>query len=171
MLALACPAVFINLGHGHNSLLAATLLGGALIQLDRRPWLAGVLTDLMVYKPQCGLLIPVGLMASGRWRTFAAALTVVALTLVVTFAFGPEEWTAFLASTKFTRTVVLEQGDTGWQKIQSVFSVVRMWSGSVPLACALQRTVTVAVAAAHAWCGTAARPSRSRPPRSPSALS
>jgi hypothetical protein len=43
---------------------------------------------------------------------------------------------------------VLEQGDTGWYKIQSVFSVVRMWGGSVPLAYAFQTTVTLIVAAA-----------------------
>ncbi len=152
LLALAYPAVFINLGHGHNGFLTAALLGAALLQLDRRPWLAGVLIGLLVYKPQFGLLIPLVLMASGRWRSFAAAaLTVILLTLAVTLAFGPEVWSAFLASTKFTRTVVLEQGDTGWQKIQSVFSVVRMWGGSVPLAYALQTTVTIAVAAALAW--------------------
>ncbi len=152
LIALAYPAVFINLGHGHNGFLTAALLGAALLQLDRRPWLAGVLIGLLVYKPQFGLLIPVVLAASGRWRSFAAAaLTVAALTLIVTLAFGPEVWTAFLASTKFTRTVVLEQGATGWQKIQSVFSVVRMWGGSVPLAYALQTTVTIAVAAALAW--------------------
>jgi alpha-1,2-mannosyltransferase len=152
LLALAYPAVFINLGHGHNGFLTAALIGAALLQLDRRPWLAGVLIGLLVYKPQFGPLIPLVLAASGRWRSFAAAtLTVVALTLIVTLAFGPEIWTAFLASTKFTRTVVLEQGDTGWEKIQSVFSVVRMWGGSIPLAYALQTTVTIAVAAALAW--------------------
>jgi len=152
LLALAYPAVFINLGHGQNGFLTAALLGAALWQLDRRPWLAGLLIGLMVYKPQFGVLIPVVLIASGRWRTFAAAaLTVVALTLIVTFVFGPDVWTAFLASTKFTRTVVLQQGGTGWQKIQSVFSVVRMWGGSVPLAYALQTMVTVAVAGALAW--------------------
>jgi alpha-1,2-mannosyltransferase len=60
-------------------------------------------------------------------------------------------WAAFLASTKFTRTVVLEQGDTGWHKIQSVFSVVRMWGGGIGLAYAAQGVVTLAVAGALAW--------------------
>jgi hypothetical protein len=152
LLALAYPAVVINLGHGQNGFLTAALLGTALWQLDRRPWLAGLLIGLMIYKPQFGVLIPVVLIASGRWRTFvAAALTVIALTLIVTLAFGPDVWTAFFAFTKFTRTVVLEQGGTGWQKIQSVFSVVRMWGGSVPLAYAIQAAVSVAVAGALAW--------------------
>jgi alpha-1,2-mannosyltransferase len=151
-LALAFPAVFINLGHGHNGFLTAALMTGALLQLDRRPWLAGVLFGLLAYKPQFGLLIPLVLAVSGRWRVFAAAAaTVAVLALAVTFAFGMDVWTAFLASTKFTRTIVLEQGDTGWHKIQSVFSVVRMWGGGIGLAYAAQGVVTLAVAGALAW--------------------
>lgn len=152
LLAVAFPAVFINLGHGHNGFLTAALLAAALIQLDRRPVLAGILFACLAYKPQFGLLVPLVLAASGRWRAFAAAtVTVVVLAATVTLAFGFDVWTAFLASTKFTRTVVLEHGDTGWYKIQSVFSVVRMWGGSIPLAYAAQITVTLLVAAALGW--------------------
>jgi len=152
LLAAAYPAVFVNLGHGHNGFLTAALFGAALILLERRPWLAGVLIGLLAYKPQFGLLIPLVLIAGGYWRSFAAAaLTVAALALAVTLAFGTEVWTAFLASTHFTRTVVLEQGQTGWHKIQSVFSVVRMWGGGIDLAYAVQGAVTLAVAAALIW--------------------
>ncbi len=161
VLALAFPAVFINLGHGHNGFLTAALAAGALIQLDRRPWLSGILIGLLAYKPQFGLLIPLVLAVSGRWRTFAAAAaTVAVLALAVTFAFGMDVWTAFLASTQFTRTVVLEQGDTGWHKIQSVFSIVRMWGGGIDLAYALQGAVMIAVAGALAclWRSRAAVP-------------
>ena len=152
LLALAFPAVFINLGHGHNGFLTAALIAGALTLLDRRPFLAGILIGLLAYKPQFGMLIPFVLAASGHWRTFAAAaVTVALLTLGVTLAFGIEVWTAFLASTGFTRTVVLEQGGTGWYKIQSVFSLVRMWGGPVALAYAAQAAVTLALAASLAW--------------------
>jgi alpha-1,2-mannosyltransferase len=152
LLALAFPAVFINLGHGHNGFLTAALIAGALTLLDRRPFLAGILIGLLAYKPQFGMLIPFVLAASGRWRTFAAAAATVALlALGVTLAFGIEVWTAFLASTGFTRTVVLEQGGTGWYKIQSVFSLVRMWGGPVTLAYAAQAAVTLALAASLAW--------------------
>ena len=44
LLALAFPAVFVNVTHGHNGFLTAALLGGALLVLDRRPLLAGVLS-------------------------------------------------------------------------------------------------------------------------------
>jgi alpha-1,2-mannosyltransferase len=149
LLALAYPAVLVNIGHGQNGFLTAALLGGALVLLDRRPIIAGILIGLLVYKPQFGLMIPLALIAAGRWRTFAAATSTVAvLTLATTVAFGPQIWHAFLLSTKFSRTVVLEQGNTGWQKIQSVFSWARMWGAPIPLAYALQGTLTIALGAA-----------------------
>jgi hypothetical protein len=152
LLALAFPAVFINLGHGHNGFLTAALLAGALLQLDKRPALAGVLFGLLAYKPQFGLLVPLVLAASGRWRTFAAAaLTVAVLSVAVTVMFGPEVWRAFLASTALTREIVLERGDTGWHKIQSVFSWVRMWGGGIGLAYAVQAAMSVAVAGTLIW--------------------
>jgi len=152
LLAAAYPAVFVNLGHGHNGFLTAALLAAALIQLDRRPILAGILFACLAYKPQFGMLIPLALAASGRWRVFfAATVTVAVMALAVTLAFGADVWSAFLASMHFTRVVVLEQGNTGWQKIQSVFSVVRMWGGGVPVAYALQGAVTLCVTVAIAW--------------------
>jgi alpha-1,2-mannosyltransferase len=150
--ALAFPAVFINLGQAHNGFLTAALFGGALVQLDKRPWLAGILFGLLAYKPQFGLLIPLVLIVSGRWRAIlSAAATVALLALAVTLAFGTEVWTAFLASTHFTRDIVLEQGGTGWHKIQSVFSWVRMWGGGITLAYAMQGAVTATIAAALVW--------------------
>ena len=152
LLALAFPAVFINLGQAHNGFLTAALIGAALVQLDRRPVVAGVLIGLLAYKPQFGVLIPLVLAVSGRWRVFAsAAVTLAVMTLAVTFAFGADVWSAFLATGKFTRTVVLEQGGTGWYKIQSVFSWVRMWGGGIALAYVVQAAVTVTIAAALAW--------------------
>ncbi len=161
LLALAFPAVFVNLGHGHNGFLTAALFAAALLALDRRPVLAGILFGCLAYKPQFGVLIPLVLAASGRWRAFAAAAAAVAIfALAVTLAFGPDVWRAFIASTEFTRTVVLEAGDTGWHKIQSVFSWVRMWGGGVTLAYIVQGVVTLAVAAAlvRLWRSTAAFP-------------
>ena len=111
LLALAFPAVFVNLGHGHNGFLTAALIGFALLWLDRRPIVAGILFGLLAYKPQFGLMVPLVLLATGRWRTlFAAGATVLALTLAVTLVFGVETWRAFFASAPFTRAV-LEQGD------------------------------------------------------------
>ena len=144
LFAAAFPAVLVNAGHGQNGFLTAALIGGALVMLDRRPALAGILFGLLSYKPQFGLMIPLVLVATQRWRAFGfAAMTVAALAIVSTLAFGPQVWNAFLASTEFSRVVVLEAGDTGWHKIQSVFSWVRMWGGSIGLAYALHAAVVI----------------------------
>jgi Glycosyltransferase family 87 len=154
LLSLAFPAVLINIGHGQNGFLTAALMGGALVLLDRRPLVAGILFGLLVYKPQYGLLLPVVLGVSGRWKCFAAAAaTLVVLSIATTLAFGTSVWGAFLGSTHFTRTVVLEQGNTGWYKIQSVFAWARMWGAPIPIAYALQgiATLAIAVALARLW--------------------
>ena len=67
---LAFPAVFVNLGHGHNGFLTAALIGGAAGLLDRRPVVAGILFGLLAYKPQFGVMIPLVLIVTGRWRAF-----------------------------------------------------------------------------------------------------
>lgn len=142
---LAFPAVFVNLTHGHNGFLSAGLFGLGLALLNRRPVLAGVLLGLLAYKPQFGVLLPFALVAGGYWRTaFAAAATVVVTCALSLAAFGPETWAAFAASAGFTRTVVLEAGDTGWHKIMSVFAAVRALGGGIPAAYAAQGIVAAA---------------------------
>jgi len=152
LIAAAFPAVFINIGHGQNGFLTAALLGGALCFLDRRPYLAGILIGLLTYKPQFGVLIPIALVAGKRWRAIgAAAITTACLLTLSLVTLGDGVWHAFAESTSFTRTIVLEQGDTGWEKIQSIFSAVRMWGGGVQLAYAVQVALAIALAASLAW--------------------
>src|SRR5882757_6088555 len=152
LVAAAFPAVFVNIGHGQNGFLTAALLGGALHWLDRRPWLAGVLIGLLAYKPQFGILIPVALLAGGRWSTIGAAAATVAALIAVSFAtLGSGVWHAFADSMNFTQTIVLEQGGTGWEKIQSVFSAVRNWGGNLATAYAAQGALALLLAASLAW--------------------
>src|ERR1700730_5625218 len=106
LIAAAFPAVFVNIGHGQNGFLTAALLGGALHLLDRRPWIAGMLIGLLAYKPQFGVLIPVALLAGGRWSTIGAATVTVAALLAVSFVtLGGGVWHAFADSMNFTQTV------------------------------------------------------------------
>jgi hypothetical protein len=152
LVAVAFPAVFVNIGHGQNGFLTAALLGGALHWLDRRPWLAGLLIGCLAYKPQFGVLIPIALLAGGRWSTIGAAMVTVAALVAVSFVtLGGSVWHAFADSMNFTQTVVLEQGGTGWEKIQSVFSAVRMWGADVDLAYAAQIALALVLAASLAW--------------------
>jgi alpha-1,2-mannosyltransferase len=152
LIAAAFPAVFVNAGHGQNGFLTAALLGGALQLLDRRPWLAGVLIGLLAYKPQFGVLIPIALLASQRWSSIVAAVATIAALIAISFAtLGGGVWHAFVDSMTFTQTVVLEQGGTGWEKIQSIFSAARNWGADIRTAYAIQTALAVTLAATLAW--------------------
>ena len=147
LVTAAFPAVFVNVGHGQNGFFTAALLGGFLTLLDRRPALAGLCLGLLSYKPQFGILIPLVLLATGRWTTIlSAAATVIALIAVSTLLFSMNVWHAFAESATFTRTIVLEAGGTGWEKIQSLFSAVRMWGGGIDLAYAAQGALALVLA-------------------------
>jgi hypothetical protein len=150
LVALGAPVVMICLGHGQNAFLTAGLLGSGMLLLDRRPWIAGMLLGALVYKPQFAVLIPVLIVARGNIRAFASAgLTVAALCLVTLAIWGWPVWQAFLDSLPLTRHIIIEAGATGWEKIQSPFSAVRQWGGSIPLAYGAQTIVTaIAIAAA-----------------------
>ena len=152
LIASAFPAVLVNIGHGQNGFLTAALLGGALHLLDRRPWIAGVLIGVLAYKPQFGVLIPIAFVASQRWSTIAAAIATIAALIAISFAtLGSGVWHAFFDSMNFTQVVVLEQGGTGWEKIQSAFSAARNWGATVHTAYAIQIALGIVLATTLAW--------------------
>ena len=152
LLALAFPAVFVNAFHGQNGFLTTALLGGGLLLLDRRPWIAGILLGCLAYKPQLAALALLMPLITLRWRVVAsAAVTIAVLALLTLALFGVETWQAFFASGTLTRAIVLESGSTGWEKIQGVFAGVRMLGGPVMLAYALQGVIAIAAIAATVW--------------------
>lgn len=152
VIALAFPAVFVNAFHGQNGFLTTALLGGGLLLLDRRPSIAGILLGCLAYKPQLAALALLMPLITLRWRVVAsAAATLTVLALATIALFGIETWQAFFASGALTRSIVLEAGSTGWEKIQSVFAGVRMVGGGVTLAYALQGIAAVAAIAATVW--------------------
>jgi hypothetical protein len=77
--------------------------------------------------------------------------TIAALFVLSFLTLGGGVWQAFAASMHFTQTVVLEQGGTGWEKIQSIFSAARMWGAGVHTAYAVQTVLALMLAASLAW--------------------
>jgi len=152
LLATAYPAVAVNIIHGQNGFLSAALLGAGLVLLDRRPVLAGMAFGVLAYKPQFGILIPLVLIATGRWRVFGvAAATVVTLIGLSSAVFGVEIWQAFLTSTAYTRKVVLEAGALNPEKLLSLFAALRVWGVSVTYAYVGQGLLALGVMVSTVW--------------------
>jgi len=150
--ALAFPAVFVNLAHGQNGFLTAALLTGGLLNLERRPLLAGALLACLAYKPQFTVMIPVALIAAGYWRAIlSGTLTLCLLTLATVAAFGPGIWTRFMSGLRLSETAVLENGWAGFAKIQSVFAAARLVGLPIQAAFCLQALASVIAAAGIAW--------------------
>ncbi len=146
--ALAFPGAFANLMNGQNGLLAFSLLGGALLSLESRPLLAGVFFGFLSYKPPMGVLVPLVLAATGRWRAFfAATLTAIALAGISVFMFGAETWRAFFNTLAFTRHQILERGEVQFYTMQTVFAGTRLLGGGIAAAY-LSQIMAAAIAAA-----------------------
>jgi arabinofuranan 3-O-arabinosyltransferase len=139
LLALATPAVLINAIAGQNGTWTAALFGAGLGLLERRPMLAGGLLGLMIYKPQLGILIPVALMAGGRWRACAAAAgTSAGLIIVAAIWFGPDLFADYLRQLGALRQLILEDGTGVWHRMLSVFVAARRLGADVTVAYAAQ---------------------------------
>jgi len=91
------PAAVLCVISGQSSLITAAMLVTIFSVLDRSPVMAGVLVGLLTLKPQLGILLPVMLIASGRWRVFvSAAATAIVIAGATALVFGPQVWIDFI---------------------------------------------------------------------------
>lgn len=128
LLLLAAPAALVNVVGGQNGFFTAALLLGGLMQLDRRPVLSGILFGILTIKPQFGLLLPVLLIVTGRWRVIAAAAaTAVMLVSATAIWFGPEIWSAYAREVMpQQRQLIFDAGANGWPMVASSFVNARL---------------------------------------------
>jgi hypothetical protein len=154
--ALASPWALASLMVGQNGFLTAALIGLALLTMDRRPTLCGLLLGLLTYKPQFGLLFPLALAAGGRWRVFAwAAVGALGVNGLAAAVFGPDALAAFLRVLPQTTRSLVTDGGVGWNKLQSVYGLARCLGASNAVGWAAQAVVSAAAALAVAgvWRG------------------
>lgn len=153
LLLIFAPAVIVNLWCGQTGFFVAALLIGGLIALERRPTLAGVLFGLLSIKPQLGLLIPVMLVLTGRWRTIvAASATIVVLVAAASLAFGPKVWVAYVNDAMPTQTAVIAKDFEHFMvHMPTVFMNARVAGASMSLAIWLQVVVSATAVAAVVW--------------------
>ncbi len=130
--AMAPFFVAVNADFGHNGYLTAALIGFSLVSLERRPFLSGAFLGALIYKPHIGVLFPVALLVSRKWRALASAPAVcVVLAWAAEIAFGSQGWLSF-----FQALVHRESSLSPDKKVElalhTVFGLLR-WAQAGPL--------------------------------------
>ena len=147
-LVLASPFTVWNFAAGQSGFLTASLVGAALVLLERAPVAAGAFIGCLTYKPQFGILFPVALLAGREWRAFgSAAITAFLLAGASIAIFGIGPWLAFpdaLAAQSVFNLSADPQKQ--WGLLQSVYGLVRYLNGGTSLAWIGQGVISCGVA-------------------------
>jgi hypothetical protein len=135
---LALPAFKFNTLFGQNGAFTAALLAGGILLLESSPILAGILFGALCYKPHLGVLIPIAMLAAGRWKTiFSAAATVSLLVAISLIWTGVPTWEGFVQNTPFHKRILETQG-LGYIHMPSVYLMLRRIAVDSPIAYGLQ---------------------------------
>ncbi len=148
-LALATsPAALMCLAMGQTGLVTSALLVGGLRLSNSRPWLAGLIIGLATFKPQLGILVPVALLAAGRWRTVAgAAASAAGLAAIALAMTGPAGWWLYVARTVPYQGVIFRASHGLWLAMTPSPLATALTAGiGGTLAASLQIIATIASA-------------------------
>ena len=149
MVACAMPWALVECMLGQNGFLTAAVIGTALLQLEKRPLVSGLLLGFLSYKPQFGILFPLALAAGGYWRAFGwAALGTLMWNGLAAAVFGFDSYAAFLHALSNAADTHLVHSDLGWNKLQSVYGFARELGAPGTAAWAMQALVSAAAALA-----------------------
>jgi hypothetical protein len=149
IVACAMPWVLRVLMVGQNGLLTSAIAGSALLHLEKRPVLAGLILGLLSYKPQFGILFPLALAAGGYWRAFAwAGFGTLAWNGLAAAIFGPSTIGAFLNAVSVTANTHLVHDAIGWGKLQSVYGLFRYFGMQAGVAWTAQALTSACLALA-----------------------
>jgi hypothetical protein len=107
---------------------------------------------LLTYKPQMGLLFPIVLLATGRWRAFSSACVATVFAIAVPrLLFGGDTIRAFLHFLPRASDSLLTNGAAGWNKLQTAYGLARWLGCDNASASLLQTAITLAASCAIVW--------------------
>ncbi len=148
---LAFPGTFQNFIHFQNGFVTASLLGGGLLLMGRKPFLGGALLGLLSFKPHLAFLIPVALLAGRHWRSLAgAAVSASVLALITLPVLGWETWVAFLGNLPLADWMI-RHGVAPPAKMPTVFIGALLAGTGYPIAYVLQGMVTLGAIITVFW--------------------
>lgn len=122
LLLIAFPATVIEITHGQTAFLSSGLLTLGILWAGPRPFVAGALFGLATLKPQFGMLLPVVLLLTGKWRVgVAAVLSAMALGGLSAALFGAQVWPDWYVLTQAAQSA-MDGGTVGYAKMVSPFA-------------------------------------------------
>lgn len=154
-LGLLSSASLVNLWASQNGYFTASLFLLALLWLQTRPRIAGLLLGILTIKPHLGLVWPVLLIRQRRWSTIAMAVASCAVLVGVTFLWlGGAAWGHYFTHTIPTQHALIHQTPFGRlfeAMMPSLPLTLQLWGISLELAFLAQAALSVAVLGALAW--------------------
>jgi hypothetical protein len=155
-LAVLTPAAILNIWTGHYGFLIGALFLFGWQNLDKRPWVAGIFFGLMLIKPHLAVLVPIALVARGKWKAMlSGAITVAALVGATTLWFGWQPWEEFLFRNSGLQASMIDAGLAFYGLMScSTATALLQVTGNWPIAAAGQ-VIAAGGAIAAVW--TAAR--------------
>lgn len=154
VIAVMCsPAAVFGVISGQVAFVTTAMMIGAFCWLDRRPVSAGILIGLLTLKPHMGILFPVLLIVSQRWRVFVVAtLTAVMLVAVSIALFGLDPWIDYWRVGIPVQNIVLRDADhIATPFFPTLFMNLRGIGASYELAMGAQIALAVMATALLAW--------------------
>lgn len=151
-LAMAFPAIPLNFFYGQGAFLITSGMGAGLLLLDTYPLISGLLFAIVInYKPHLGLLVLAALLFGRYWRTLMTVLLSTALLMAASaLVFGVDTWIAFYHHIAISNLQLKNSSDL-WNRMTTIFTLVRIAGGSVGLATTIQIIVGAAALLMVAW--------------------
>jgi alpha-1,2-mannosyltransferase len=144
---LLCPAIPFNVLTGQNAFFTSALLLGGFGLLNRRPVLSGVLLGVLSFKPQLWLMVPIALLAGGRWRVLlVTGVTATVMAFASLAMFGAQMWQAWFELTAGVSGAYRAWLVAGRLNGQSVFACVSLLGAPSSIANIAQVTAIAAAA-------------------------
>jgi hypothetical protein len=151
--ALCSPAAVFGLISGQLAFVSTAMLVAAFTWLDRRPIPSGILIGLLTVKPHLGILLPIMLAASRRWKVFlVASVTAVAFAGVSIALFGIVPWINYVEMGLAVQNAVLaDAGNIATPFYPTLFMNLRGIGIGYGPAMTAQIALALAAAASVVW--------------------
>jgi hypothetical protein len=147
---LFAPAVTLTMTTGQTGFFTSAFILGGVVNLQRRPIVAGIFFGLLTVKPHLGILVPFLLLSSRAWSAIASAVVTTTLLIAASVLIdGVASWQAFFElSTGNQMNVLLHGHENMYRQMPSVFGMAHRLGFSLEVGVIGQVAVSLIAAVA-----------------------